>query len=77
MTATSDTYRVVLLDGGGQAAGWLSPSGRHVVGAAWEAGEWSYRDAKRAADRANRDKRFTLPAWCKWHPVPVLLEVAS
>lgn len=74
MTATDDRYRVVLLDGGGQCAGWLS-NRLDLVNVAWEAGDWTFVEAKRLASHARRT--IPVPAWCRWHPVPVLFEVRA
>lgn len=72
---SDDRYRVVLLDGGGQCAGWLSPDGRRLVNAAWEAGDWTWVEAKRQARAAKG--RLNVPAWCEFHPVPALFEVPA
>lgn len=74
MTASDDRYRVVLLDGGHQCAGWLSHRG-DLVSAAWEAGDWTWSEAKRQARLAKR--RLNVPAWHELHPVPVLFEVPA
>ncbi len=73
-TVSDDRYRVVLLDGGGQCAGWLSHRGQ-LVNAAWEAGDWEWAEARYRARVAKR--RLNVPAWCEWHPVPALFEVPA
>lgn len=73
---SDDTYRVVLVDGGGQCAGWLS-NRLQLVNAAWEAGEWTWEEAKVMAAHANRDVRKGLPAYVRWHVVPVRFEAVA
>jgi len=64
-----DRYRVVLIDGAGQAESWLSPRLK-TTNAAWEAGEFSWAEAKDLARFAGKHIKG-YPAWYRWHVVPV------
>jgi hypothetical protein len=62
-------YHVVLLDAGGDVAGWLSPRCR-LVNAAWEAGRFTKDEAHDLAGFARRHIRNGLDD-CTWRVVAV------
>jgi hypothetical protein len=66
---TDDRYRVVLLNGGGQAEGWLTARLR-ITNVAWDAGDFTYDDAKVFARWASFHIRRGLEL-CTWTVVPV------
>lgn len=68
MTVDAERYRVALIDAGGQCAGWLSPRLR-LVNAAWEAGEFTWREANDFRIWARKHIRRGLEA-CSWQVVP-------
>jgi hypothetical protein len=61
---TDDRYRVVLLNGGGQAEGWLTARLR-ITNVAWDAGDFTYDDAKVFARWASFHIRRGLEL-CTW-----------
>ena len=66
---TDDRYRVALLNGGGQVDGWLTDRLR-VTNVAWDAGEFTYDDAKVFARWARLHIRRGLEL-CEWTVIPV------
>lgn len=69
-------WRVILIDGGGQVAGWLGPR-LTVVNAAWEALEVVHRtEALEWRRWAKQHIRGGLEG-CEWRVEAVELEVAS
>lgn len=65
----SALHHVVLVDAGGQYAGWLSPRKR-LVNAAWEAGRFPRGEAHQLAGFARRHIRAGLDG-CTWQVVAV------
>ena len=66
---THDRYRVALLNAGGQVEAWLTPR-LALTNVAWEAGQFTWADAKGFAAWARTHVRRGLEA-CEWTPVPV------
>lgn len=62
-------FHVVLVDAGGQTAGWLSPRCR-LVNAAWEAGRFTKEEARDFVAFARRHIRGGLEG-CTWRVVTV------